>query len=183
MWPRAGRAGSKKVIVTIRYISDLLMAFSFGSFFCTKLNFVSTKSVQGLLSLEDLVALKKAKCLGVGCVIDLLGAGVLGDSLGSLRHGVLGQLSGEEETSLNGGVLTLRIDTTGKSPPRRSASRTPSRSAGRSRSWKLPCATARRSPASAPPPPPPPRRRIRRRRRRGKRRHGRQCGTSVIDDA
>jgi len=60
------RAGSKKLIVTIRYISDLLMAFSFGSFFCTKLNFfVNTKSVQGLLSLEDLVALKKAKCLGV----------------------------------------------------------------------------------------------------------------------
>ena len=28
----------------------------------------------------------------------LLGAGVLGDSLGALRHGVLGQLSGEEET-------------------------------------------------------------------------------------
>ena len=93
------RAGSKKLIVTIRYISDLLMAFSFGSFFCTKLNFfVNTKSVQGLLSLEDLVALKKAKCLGVGCVIDLLGAGVLGDSLGSLRHGVLGQLSGQKKT-------------------------------------------------------------------------------------
>ena len=28
----------------------------------------------------------------------LLGAGVLGHSLGALRHGVLGQLSGEEET-------------------------------------------------------------------------------------
>ena len=28
----------------------------------------------------------------------LLGAGVLGDSLGSLRDGVLGQLSGQEET-------------------------------------------------------------------------------------
>jgi len=27
----------------------------------------------------------------------LLGAGVLGDSLGALRHGVLGQLTGEEE--------------------------------------------------------------------------------------
>ena len=33
----------------------------------------------------------------------LLGAGVLGDSLGSLGHGVLGQFTGEEETdsSLN----------------------------------------------------------------------------------
>ena len=30
--------------------------------------------------------------------VDLLGAGVLGDSLGSLRHGVLGQLSGQEKT-------------------------------------------------------------------------------------
>ena len=29
---------------------------------------------------------------------NLLGAGVLGDGLGSLRDGVLGQLSGEEET-------------------------------------------------------------------------------------
>ena len=29
---------------------------------------------------------------------NLLGAGVLGDSLGSLRDGVLGQLSGQEET-------------------------------------------------------------------------------------
>ena len=28
----------------------------------------------------------------------LLGAGVLGDGLGSLRHGVLGQLTGQEET-------------------------------------------------------------------------------------
>ena len=28
----------------------------------------------------------------------LLGAGVLGDSLGSLRHGVLGQLTGQEQT-------------------------------------------------------------------------------------
>ena len=28
----------------------------------------------------------------------LLGAGVLGDGLGALRHGVLGQLTGEEET-------------------------------------------------------------------------------------
>ena len=30
--------------------------------------------------------------------MDLLGGGVLGHSLGALRHGVLGQLSGEEET-------------------------------------------------------------------------------------
>ena len=28
----------------------------------------------------------------------LLGAGVLGDGLGALRHGVLGQLSGQEQT-------------------------------------------------------------------------------------
>ncbi len=32
------------------------------------------------------------------CCRHLLGAGVLGDSLGSLRHGVLGELTGEEET-------------------------------------------------------------------------------------
>ncbi len=30
-------------------------------------------------------------------VVNLLGAGVLGDSLGSLRDGVLGQLSGQEK--------------------------------------------------------------------------------------
>ena len=30
--------------------------------------------------------------------LSLLGAGVLGYSLGSLRHGVLGQFSGEEQT-------------------------------------------------------------------------------------
>lgn len=30
--------------------------------------------------------------------VSLLGAGVLGDRLGSLRHSVLGQLSGQEET-------------------------------------------------------------------------------------
>ena len=33
------------------------------------------------------------------CVlVDLLRAGVLGDSLGALRHGVLGQLSGQKQT-------------------------------------------------------------------------------------
>ena len=31
------------------------------------------------------------------CFADLLGAGVLGDSLGALRDGVLGELTGEEE--------------------------------------------------------------------------------------
>ena len=31
-------------------------------------------------------------------VVDLLGAGVLGDSLCSLAHGVLGQLTGQEQT-------------------------------------------------------------------------------------
>ena len=43
-----------------------------------------------------LVALKRADWL-VECSCRLLGAGVLGDSLGSLRYGVLGQLTGEEE--------------------------------------------------------------------------------------
>ena len=34
----------------------------------------------------------------VSSKLNLLGAGVLGDGLGSLRDGVLGQLSGQEET-------------------------------------------------------------------------------------
>ena len=45
------------------------------------------------------MALKRAVCLDVSQVgsTSLLGAGVLGDGLGSLRDGVLGQLSGKEE--------------------------------------------------------------------------------------
>ena len=46
---------------------------------------------------EDLVCSEKSTILFF-VVEDLLGAGVLGDSLGSLRDGVLGQLSGQEET-------------------------------------------------------------------------------------
>ena len=44
-----------------------------------------------------LVALKRAGWVLVGERYSLLGAGVLGDSLGSLRDGVLSQLSGQEE--------------------------------------------------------------------------------------
>ena len=48
-----------------------------------------------------LVALKKAGCfqvlVGSTLADSLLGAGVLGHSLGALRHGVLGQLTGEQE--------------------------------------------------------------------------------------
>ena len=40
----------------------------------------------------------KGPLLGLDLVTNLLGGGVLGHSLGALRHGVLGQLSGEEET-------------------------------------------------------------------------------------
>ena len=48
---------------------------------------------------EDLVCSEKSTV--VVFVVDrssLLGAGVLGDSLGSLRHGVLGQLTGQKQT-------------------------------------------------------------------------------------
>ena len=45
-----------------------------------------------------LVALKRAGGVGIRWKqYSLLGAGVLGDSLGSLRDGVLGQLTGQEE--------------------------------------------------------------------------------------
>ena len=48
-----------------------------------------------------LVALKKAGCfqvlVGSTLADSLLGAGVLGHSLGALRHGVLGQLTGQDE--------------------------------------------------------------------------------------
>ena len=44
-----------------------------------------------------MVALKRAGVLYEEITHSLLGAGVLGDGLGSLRDGVLGQLSGKEE--------------------------------------------------------------------------------------
>ena len=45
-----------------------------------------------------LVALKRAGGVGIRWKqYSLLGAGVLGDSLGSLRDGVFGQLTGQEE--------------------------------------------------------------------------------------
>ena len=44
-----------------------------------------------------MVVLKRTVCCDLE-VSNLLGAGVLGDGLGSLRDGVLGQLSGQEET-------------------------------------------------------------------------------------
>ena len=44
-----------------------------------------------------LVVLKRTGCFGWWVSEDLLGAGVLGDSLGALRDGVLGELTGEEE--------------------------------------------------------------------------------------
>ena len=45
-----------------------------------------------------LVALKRAGWVGIGRKQhSLLGAGVFGDGLGSLRDGVLGQLTGQEE--------------------------------------------------------------------------------------
>ena len=46
--------------------------------------------------LLNVVALKRTDCL-FGDKSDLLGAGVLGDSLGTLRDSVLSQLSWEEE--------------------------------------------------------------------------------------
>ena len=54
-----------------------------------------------------LVALKRAGCW-IASKLNLLGAGVLGDGLGSLRDGVLGQLSGKEET--DGGLDLARGD-------------------------------------------------------------------------
>ena len=45
------------------------------------------------------MVLKRTVCEVVGCFgTTLLAAGVLGDGLGALGHGVLGQLSGQEET-------------------------------------------------------------------------------------
>ena len=51
-----------------------------------------------IVFLVVLVALKRAGWVGIGMKrYSLLGAGVFGDSLGSLRDGVLGQLTGQEE--------------------------------------------------------------------------------------
>ena len=50
------------------------------------------------ISLEIVVCPKKDTGFGVKQTRSLLGAGVLGDSLGALRHGVLGQFTGEEQT-------------------------------------------------------------------------------------
>ena len=53
---------------------------------------------QVIVFLIILVALKRAGWVDIGRKqYSLLGAGVLGDSLGSLRDGVLGQLTGQEE--------------------------------------------------------------------------------------
>ena len=53
---------------------------------------------------------------------DLLGAGVLGDGLSALRHGVLGELTGEEEPDSgldlaggDGGPLVVVSETAGLS--------------------------------------------------------------------
>ena len=46
------------------------------------------------------VALKRAGCLSVELVaVDLLGRGVLGDGLGALADGVLGQLTRKQQTN------------------------------------------------------------------------------------
>ena len=46
----------------------------------------------------DVVALSRAVWMLLATSNDLLGAGVLGDGLGALRHGVLGQLTRKQET-------------------------------------------------------------------------------------
>jgi hypothetical protein len=46
---------------------------------------------------EYFVVLKRTVLLSANCKSNLLGAGVLGNSLGSFRDGVFGQFSGEEE--------------------------------------------------------------------------------------
>ena len=67
------------------------------------------------------MALKRAVCVSVNHFYNsLLGAGVLGDSLGSLTDGVLGQFSGKEETDSgldlptgDGGPLVVMGETGG----------------------------------------------------------------------
>ena len=51
-------------------------------------------------SIEVVVALKRAvvSCERINRGADLLGAGVLGDGLGALGHGVLGQLTGQQKS-------------------------------------------------------------------------------------
>ena len=50
-----------------------------------------------MIFLMNIGGLKKDQLLCSPVRVSLLGAGVLGDSLGTLRDGVLGQLTGEEE--------------------------------------------------------------------------------------
>ena len=57
---------------------------------------------------EIWVALKRAVKMGMLIVGSLLAARVLGDGLGALRHGVLSQLTGEEQT--DGGLDLPRGD-------------------------------------------------------------------------
>ena len=54
--------------------------------------------IQSRLFLEVLGGLEKGRWGSKAVRNCLLGAGVLGDSLGSLRDGVLGQLSGKDQT-------------------------------------------------------------------------------------
>ncbi len=58
----------------------------------------TTQAVKSQLFLEDLVVLKGPSLFVASKLGSLLGAGVLGDGLGSLRHGVLGELTRQEKT-------------------------------------------------------------------------------------
>ena len=55
------------------------------------------KRKANMISLKIVVVLKRTVLLLGKWIVHLLGGGVLGDGLGALRHGVLGQLTGEEE--------------------------------------------------------------------------------------
>ena len=59
---------------------------------------INTSCIQAKLFLEVLGGLEKGRWGSKAARNCLLGAGVLGDSLGSLRDGVLGQLSGKDQT-------------------------------------------------------------------------------------
>ena len=68
------------------------------------------------------MVLKRTDCLEVAIVLHLLGAGVLGDGLGALRDGVLGELTREEEPDSgldlaggDGGPLVVESQTAGLS--------------------------------------------------------------------
>ena len=70
----------------------------------------------------DFVVLKRTVCCRMMAGINLLGAGVLGDSLGALRDGVLGELTREEEpdssldlTRGDGGPLVVVSESAGLS--------------------------------------------------------------------